>query len=65
MISDLLNSPAPLTAADALAMCLVSAAVGALLVVILFYLWIWWLLWLGKRAGQRDRASDRTILKRV
>jgi len=65
MIASFLNAPAPLTAADALTMCLVSAAVGAALVVIVLILWIKVRIWIDARQAEEERIAGRTVLKRV
>ena len=65
MIADLLNAPAPLTAADAVAMCLVSAAVGAALIVIVLIAWIKIRLWIEDRQVDRALRTNRTILHRI
>jgi hypothetical protein len=65
MIASYLNTPAPLTVADALAMCVVSAGLGAALVVVVLILWIKLNLWLEDRQAEEDRIAGRTILHRI
>lgn len=57
-----LSTPAPLTAADALAMCVASAAVGAAIVIVILILWIECR---RRDALQRERIASRTILQRM
>jgi hypothetical protein len=61
----MLTAPAPLTAADALAMCLVSACVGACLLLVVLIVWIRIRIWLDVRRAERERQESRTVLKRI
>lgn len=65
MIAEILNAPAPLTAADAIGMCVASAVAGAALVILILIAWIKILQWSETRQAEEDRLVGRTILKRI
>ena len=65
MISEILNTPAPLTAEDALKMCIASAFGGAVLVVVLLLVWIWAAERTFRRRRELERQASRTVLHKV